>query len=145
MATLVALIAQLVAAARTTTASLVDGPRLQLPEVGLNPWASAAHPAASVAGGSCNTSHVAKTNRCWDGPSVRAQPGGASGSWYFPNVTSFNCSYTVPSTPAVYGPHSIFLWCGLQPGGGFGVIQPQIMYGPDCPEGFNRSRIGPFT
>jgi hypothetical protein len=94
---------------------------------------------------SCNASRGAVTNLCWDGPSIRAQPGGASGSWFFPNVTSFNCSYTVPDTPAVYGPHSIFLWCGLQPGGGFGVIQPQIMYGPDCPEGFNRSRVGPFT
>jgi xylan 1,4-beta-xylosidase len=81
----------------------------------------------------CNTSKDAKFNQCccWNGPSVEARPGGANGSWFFPNVTSFNCSYIVPEIPHEYGSwngdtHSIFLWCGLQPGGGFGVIQPQI-------------------
>ena len=97
------------------------------------------------ASGACNTSAHAEENPCWHGPSVRLQPGGRSGSWWYPNVTSFNCSFTVPPTPAKYGPHSIFLWCGLQPGGGHGVIQPQIMYGPDCPEGFNNSHIGPYN
>ena len=96
-------------------------------------------------GSACNTSANAQINPCWQDPSVRAQPGGANGSWYYPNVTSFNCSFTVPPTPAQYGPHSIFLWCGLQPGGGYGVIQPQIMFGPDCPEGFNNSHVGPYN
>ena len=98
----------------------------------------------------CNTSQYATSNQCWNGPSVEARPGGKDGTWFFPNVTSFNCSYTVPEVPRHYGSfagdtHSIFLWCGLQPGGGFGVIQPQIMYGPDCPEGFNDSGVGPWT
>ena len=80
----------------------------------------------------CNTSRAATSNQCWNGPEVEARPGGANGSWFFPNVTSFNCSYTVPNVPQRYGSypgdtHSIFLWCGLQPGGGFGVILPQIM------------------
>jgi hypothetical protein len=32
----------------------------------------------------------------------------------------------------------------MQPGGGLGVIQPQIMFGYDCVEGVNDSGIGPW-
>jgi hypothetical protein len=66
----------------------------------------------------------------WGGLAVRAQPGGATGTWFYPNVTSLNCSYDVPATPmGGWRGQSIFLWCGMQPGGGLGVIQPQVSDG----------------
>ena len=87
--------------------------------------------------------HNCVGNECWQSLVILAKEKNRH-SIYIPNVTSMNCTYTVPHIPNVYHGQSIFLWCGLQPGGGHGVIQPMIMFGPDCPEGFGNSKIGPY-
>ena len=75
---------------------------------------------------SCNSQD--KTHPCWGSLGLEVK-GNNNATWYVPNVTSMNCSYTVPPIPKEYNGQSIFLWCGLQPGGSHGVLQPQIMYG----------------
>jgi hypothetical protein len=90
-----------------------------------------------------NQSNNCKGNECWQSLGIMATQK-QSRSIFIPNVTSMNCTYTVPHAPKIYHGQSIFLWCGLQPGGSHGVIQPQIMFGPDCPEGFTHG-IGPYN
>ncbi len=57
------------------------------------------------------------------------------------SFTTFTCTFTVPALPATYTEQSVFLWCGVQQAGdvdgttSFGVIQPVVMYGPDCASG----------
>jgi hypothetical protein len=54
------------------------------------------------------------------------------------SFTSFECAFAVPELPREYGGQSIFPWCGIQqisatdPALAFGVLQPVLMYGPDC-------------
>jgi hypothetical protein len=56
-----------------------------------------------------------------------------------PGFRVFRCEFPVPSAPAYTG-QSIYLWCGVQQDSGigedrdtsFGVLQPVLMFGPDC-------------
>lgn len=54
-----------------------------------------------------------------------------------PGIQSFQCEFPVPTAPVFRG-QSIFLWCGVQQASGvaqradFGVLQPVLMFGPDC-------------
>jgi hypothetical protein len=54
------------------------------------------------------------------------------------SFTSFECMFAVPERPRQYAHQSIFPWCGIQqisasnPTLSFGVLQPVLMYGPDC-------------
>ncbi len=54
------------------------------------------------------------------------------------SFTTFGCTFAVPELPREYGRQSIFPWCGIQqtsatdPALAFGVLQPVLMYGPDC-------------
>ena len=58
-----------------------------------------------------------------------------------PGIQTFRCEVSVPSVPAIKkgGPQAIYLWCGVQEKTDFGVLQPVLMFGPDCvqklPEG----------
>ena len=94
--------------------------------------------------------HTASDSSSWGGLAVRAEESiyRPQDSWFYRNVTSFNCSYTVPPVPKNWSKdthhQSIFLWCGVQPGGALGVIQPQIMFGYDCVEGAYDSGVGPW-
>jgi hypothetical protein len=66
-----------------------------------------------------------------------------------PGFQVFKCEFLVPTAPKYEG-QSIYLWCGVQQSSGvtekkdFGVLQPVLMFGPDCiqdlPEG---QRFGP--
>jgi len=48
-------------------------------------------------------------------------------------ITFFNGTFAVPPLPISYGNQSIFLWFGIEPQGyNLGVLQPVLMYGPDC-------------
>lgn len=54
------------------------------------------------------------------------------------SFATYRCEFTVPALPESYDDQSVFLWCGIQQAGevdgssSFGVIQPVVMYGPDC-------------
>ena len=81
-----------------------------------------------------------------DGGTMIAHEWDTAGSYGGPGFGTFTCTFTVPDTP-VYAQQSVFLWCGVQQASGvtptgdtsFGVLQPVLMYGPDCvqalPEG----------
>jgi hypothetical protein len=78
-------------------------------------------------------------------PSPRAQLASASFPTQFntaetgggPGFRTFRCEFSVPGAPAFNG-QSIYLWCGVQQASGvaekkdFGVLQPVLMFGPDC-------------
>lgn len=68
-----------------------------------------------------------------------------------PGFQTFRCEFPVPSVPQYTG-QSIFFWCGVQQASGigehsdtsFGVLQPVLMFGPDCVEEADREKkIGP--
>jgi hypothetical protein len=70
-----------------------------------------------------------------------------------PGLEIFNCEFPVPSAPP-YAGQSIFLWCGVQQASGisetedksFGVLQPVLMFGPDCVEDSlegRKAQVGP--
>lgn len=58
-----------------------------------------------------------------------------------PGFQALRCEFPVPSVPK-YKKQSIFFWCGVQQDSGidehrdtsFGVLQPVLMFGPDCVE-----------
>lgn len=66
-----------------------------------------------------------------------------------PGFQTFQCEFRVPSAPQFLG-QSFFLWCGAQQawadGTDFGVLQPVLMFGPDCVEDDNQwahKNLGP--
>ena len=55
---------------------------------------------------------------------------------YAGRVSKMLCHFRVPSLPRLFNKtkhQEVFLWCGVEPGGyDVGVLQPVLMYGPDC-------------
>lgn len=70
-----------------------------------------------------------------DAGSTHGFSGASTGALSF---ATFTCTFAVPELPATYTGQSVFLWCGVQQAGdvngttSFGVVQPVVMYGPDC-------------
>lgn len=55
---------------------------------------------------------------------------------YAGGVSQMLCYFRVPPLPQVFNKtnhQNVYLWCGVEPGGhNVGVLQPVLMYGPDC-------------
>ena len=59
--------------------------------------------------------------------------GGAPMVYFEENITALTGVFSVPPPPTKYTGQSVFLWFGVEwLGGDYGVLQPVLMFGPDC-------------
>jgi hypothetical protein len=67
------------------------------------------------------------------GSSLKSGYGDLSAFGVAQRFSGFTGTFIVPPLPSSYQRQSVFLWFGVQfAGGDYGVLQPVLMYGPDC-------------